>query len=770
MHVSVGRGLWVLIGLMACQTCLAEFRGRRISDVLDELRAQGLTFIYSTQRIPPELRVTTEPTATRGTQLAQEVLAPHGLMLSEVAPRLYAIVADPSFQDRKNAGSNQSAVGGAQVQEIIVQSSRYAVAAEVAPSQAALTQDGVKDTPRLADETLRVLQRLPGVATNGFSSMGSIRGGAPNESAIVLDGLRLYEPFHLKDFMTPVSLLDSRLIDRIEFYSGGFPAPFGERMSGIVDATSVRPGQPRYYELGLNLFHASALMSREFSDGRGHILLSARRGNAGDLAQFSENKFGRPHYSDGFGRMDYRFSERTDGSMEVLLSDDSIEALKSSGSQRAVAEYSNVYAWATLRHAWSDAASTRLIFSYTDLTNERQGTVDQPDTRFITLKDDRLFHIAGIKLDSDVEQGRIAHRFGAQVQRLWGQYNYDLALAFQPDYPFPGSPASSLSRQYSPRPKGYEMSAYWDGKLGVGKRVTLQAGVRLDTQDYGASAPALRNRHYLSPRFAALYRFDSGAQLRASWGRYFQSQGINELEVEDGIEDFYPAQHADHAIVSLDHDLTANINLRVEVYRKWYEDLHPRFENLFDQQVLFPESEFDRVRIDATEARADGAEVFVKFRASRAWSGWLGYTWSRIDDRVDGMNVPRSWDQRHAFNFGLRWSSGPWSGTLASIYHTGWPITQLALTAGANPSLMTDVRNRDRLGAYSTVDMRLTRAFTLRRGQLDVFAEVTNAMAKENPCCVRYTVSDAPSGSSAFTRTVDSWLPLVPSMGVLWRY
>jgi hypothetical protein len=34
------------------------------------------------------------------------------------------------------------------------------------------------------------VQRLPGVAANGFSSIAAIRGGVPNETAIVLDGLR----------------------------------------------------------------------------------------------------------------------------------------------------------------------------------------------------------------------------------------------------------------------------------------------------------------------------------------------------------------------------------------------------------------------------------------------------------------------------------------------------------------------------------------------------------------------------------------------------
>ncbi len=85
------------------------------------------------------------------------------------------------------------------------------------------------------------MQRLPGAATNGVSSLAPTRGGEPNETAILLNGLRLYEPFHLKNFFAPISLLDSRLIDGIEFYSGGFPALYGDRMSAIIDATPFVP-------------------------------------------------------------------------------------------------------------------------------------------------------------------------------------------------------------------------------------------------------------------------------------------------------------------------------------------------------------------------------------------------------------------------------------------------------------------------------------------------------------------------------------------------
>lgn len=773
MRKGAWLALWLLTGSLAWRAVLADVQGRRVGEVLDELRAQGLTFIYSTQLVPASLRVGAVTKARSGLDLATEILSAHGLGLVRAAPGVYAVVSGAPATAVKPAHEAAPPFNVTTPdQEIIVQSSRYTLATEINSSRQSVTQEQVKNIPRLADETLRSLQRLPGTAINGFSSLGAIRGGAPNETAIVVDGLRLYEPFHLKNFLTPVSLLDSRLIDGIEFYSGGFPAPFGDRMSAIVDASTVRPGQPRYYELGLNLFHTTALASREFADERGHILLSGRRGNAGDLARFSENYFGRPHYSDGFARLEYQLDDATQLSIQVLASKDEITALKSEGMQRAVAEYRNVYGWTTLQHRWSDRASTRLIASYTDLANDRLGRVDEPGRRTGSVLDDRLFHVAGLKLDTEVQAVAVDFRFGAEAHRLWGRYDYSLDLDLAPDFPFPGSPGLTLTRTLAPRPEGYEFAAYADARIGLGSRWTLQPGLRVDQQTYEGSAGGQRHGAHWSPRLAALYDLAPRTRLRASWGRYFQPQGVNELQVEDGIDAFHGAPHADHTIVSLDHEFERGIDARIELYRKRYARQYRRHENLFDPLVLFPEAEFDRVGIDGQDGRAEGVELFLRFKQRGSWSGWFGYTWSRAWDDVDGRRTLRSWDQEHAVNWGIVWSRGPWTATVAHIYHTGWPSSRLVLeqdTAGV-PRLVTTERNRDRLDFYSTFDLRLSRIFVLPRGALDVFVEATNALTRLNPCCVQYSVTRGVDGDLLYSRSVDSWLPLVPSAGILWRY
>ena len=192
---------------------------------------------------------------------------------------------------------------------------------------------------------------------------------------------------------------------------------------------------------------------------------------------------------------------------------------------------------------------------------------------------------------------------------------------------------------------------------------------------------------------------------------------------------------------------------------------------MFDPLVLFPEAEFDRVMVDPSSARAIGVETLLRLRQRGPWSGWLSYTWSQVEDRIDDNDVPRSWDQRHAINLGIVWSKGPWTASLANSYHSGWPTTPLAFdSASAVPRVSEDVRNSSRFAAFNSLDLRVTRVFALSRGALDVFVEVTNATSRSNPCCVQYEPRVDAAGNLTYEADFDSWLPLVPSAGFLWRY
>ena len=760
----------VVLGVLfvGAQAAAAALAGRAVSDVLEELRGRGITFIYNTELVPDDLRIITEPTADEPVALARQVLAEHGLTVSQVAPQTFAVVRAPaesqSTSEERSAGSRAPA---ARVEEVVVETSRYTVASDIAGLHAFLDQQQVANLPKLGDETLQAVQRLPGVAVNGFSSVGPVRGGVSNETAIILDGLRLYEPFHLKNYLSPVSLLDSRMIAGLDVFFGGFPVYFGDRMSAIIDAHSVRPDARRYYELGLSLFHTNALAYGTFARERADVLLSARRSNLGELSQLAENDIGRPDYSDGFARLNYTVNDATRVAFTTLLSHDRISAVRASGTERARDESSNAYVWGTLDHDWSSTLHSRVIASYTQVSDERHGRVNDPGHRVGDVIDDRSFDIYGVRIENDWMMGRLTHRFGAEVFRLSADYDYAADVHIEAGFPFIGFPARETVRNVVLHPEGFESAAYWDAKFDLNARWAFEGGVRVDNQTYDDSGDGAQ----WSPRLSVLYNVSPATRLRASWGRFYQSQGINELQVEDGVDRFYPAQHANHSILSLEHAFPQQLDVRLELYRKDYRTLNPRFENLFDPLVLLPELQFDRVQIAPQSARTDGAELWLNWHPDGPWSGWFSYTWSQAQDRIDGEDVNRSWDQRHAITMGLAWRKGRWAATLVDSFHTGWPTTRIFLApAGEAVPIVIGPRNTARYDDFNSLDVRLTHTFTLSRGELDLFFEVTNLAGRANPCCTQPRLVEDQQGNRTLEVRTDHWLPLVPSLGVLWRW
>lgn len=89
--------------------------------------------------------------------------------------------------------------------------------------------------PHFADDALQSVDRLPGVAQNGFAGLMHIRGGESGETRVLLDGFPIREVFHLPDFHGPFSALHASTIRRIDVYTGGFPARYKDWLSGVLD-------------------------------------------------------------------------------------------------------------------------------------------------------------------------------------------------------------------------------------------------------------------------------------------------------------------------------------------------------------------------------------------------------------------------------------------------------------------------------------------------------------------------------------------------------
>ena len=751
-----------ILGIAA--NAAASELGRRVVDVLEDFRDQGNSIAYSEELVPPTMRVVVEPASTAALPKILEILEPHNLTLDAVEGVFVVIpIERPKAQ---SSDAKASATTKESLENITVSASRYEVDRDATSSSFAIARQAIDDMPDFGSDPIRISQRLPGVAASGASARAHFRGGELNEIGIILNGHRLFDPFHVRDYQSIFSTIDARAIDGVEIYTGGFPVQFGDRMSGVVVLESLDPDSPRHTEIGLSVFNTSFLTSSRSGDLQ--WLFSARRGN---LDQVIDKKFGQPSYYDVFSQLEVGLGRNSVLSGNILYADDVVSIVLETDPEELEEVSSttrSLQTWLQLRTDWSNELQSLTALSYTEYDNHRLGSTNDPEKVVAMVDDDREVVEIGVRQDWTF-QPRESHRLqwgygvsnGDAVFSYNGQAEYNgLSALFQDQPP-------SAARSVNAAPDGSRYFAYVADRWRFSPATVLEFGLRWDDQTYSSQ----NSDSQLSPRIGLLKRWSEKLDVRLSWGRYHQAQGIHELQVEDGVTDYWPAQRADQYIASLQYRFSGGTALRVEAFHKRMQKVRPRFENLFDPLALIPELQADRVQLEPSRASASGIEVSVSgSQGELDW--WSSYTLSRVRDKIDGRTEPRSWDQRHAFNAGLSWSNANWDFSLAASVHSGWPTTDLMLVDAAGqqePVAVPGSRNALRLDSFASIDFRVNRRFEFRRGTFSTFLEVSNAFNRRNTCCIDWDISDS-NGDVVLENSDDYWLPLLPAIGFLWEF
>ena len=659
-----------------------------------------------------------------------------------------------------------------EIETIAVSASRYEILRDMAASKFVLDQRTIQNTPDIGEDPMRVVQRLPGAAASGASAKTHFRGGEDGEIGIMLNGHGLFDPFHVRDYQSVFSTIDSRAIEGVEVYTGGFPVRFGDRMSGLVLMESLEALQPRHTEIGVSVFNSSFLTAGSESDRS--WLVSARRGN---LDLVIDPEFGSPSYYDIFGEFTYDFSPNATLSVNALFAEDSVEVILESEPEeleRVVSSTRNGQFWVQLDNRWSEDLTSKLVLSAISFDNRRKGSLNDEEKIVATVADERDVTQFSLRQDWTWSAGK-AHLMQWGIEATYSDASYAYANSAE----YFGFPAlwrdqpESTSLVAAAEPNGGSYAVYFADRWKMSPKTVLEWGLRWDDQTY----TDLSSDSQLSPRLSLLRSLGANTELRFSWGRYHQSQGIHELQIEDGITNFWPAQRADHLIAGLRHLFRDNYALRVEVFRKDMQQVRPRFENLHDPLGLIPEIQPDRVRLDPVSATSKGVEISIdRFNGPFDW--WATYTLSEVTDRINGQDVHRSWDQKQALQGGVSWSNEKWDVALATSIHTGWPTTGLELVEDGVDDEGEPVfvaipgpRNAERFGTFASVDFRISRKWKLQRGSFMAFFEVSNLFNRQNECCRDFDIDeDEDTGEDVFDSDVDYWMPLLPAIGVLWEF
>jgi hypothetical protein len=272
--------------------------------------------------------------------------------------------------------------------EITVTPGLFAIMGNGVSMQQTLTHEDLQNIT-FGEDVYRALKRLPGVTANDFSAKFTVRGSDNEEVLVLLDGMEIYEPFHLKDIAGGgFSFIDVSVIEGANLLTGGFPADYGNRMSGVLEMNSIRPTPGiQHTSLGLSVLNAMYRTEGRLPGDRGVWFLSARRGFLDlilNTAGADEDDAPRPEYYDIHGKVAFQMDNEHQNSLHFLYANDhsvarSYDFLTGAIRKVGSTDYGNAYVWFNSSTNLRPELFSQTVLSVGNLSRNRASEISSPD-------------------------------------------------------------------------------------------------------------------------------------------------------------------------------------------------------------------------------------------------------------------------------------------------------------------------------------------------------------------------------------------------------
>lgn len=630
-----------------------------------------------------------------------------------------------------------------QLDEITITPGRFSIS-ESPPSPYFMPKTEMGKLPLIDNDIYRAVHNLPGVVADDFSARFSLRGGDRDEIVVRLDGMELYDPYHLQDFGGAISVIDMGIVRDAVLLTGGFPAEYGDAMSGVFDVTSGAAKRDRLSgNVGIDLLNTHLILGRPLSGGS--WLLAARRGYIDLLMDFIESEeIFRPQYYDLYGKMSYDVRPVDRISAHVLYAGDSNEIDRTGDDDDLDSRYWNGMLWGRWHHLASEKMLWNVyLFSGRAGREKYEGTdgVDERWLSYVGLKGDMVYN----PVLSQVLKA------GWRWQRSEADYSYFLR-------------EDQTVTSVDARPSGWDLSGYAQDEWQATDWLAGNLGLRLVYQNYSEDLAIM-------PRLALAARLRKNLIVRGAWGIYSQPVQITNLPVEEGIAETQPPERAVHYVLAVEcspklgHTHAAPLFLRTEAYYKTYDDLAGRIKDYGRKEQLF---------ISPESGSARGIEIFAKHALTPRFTWGLGYAFSRAEVETDTGKIPRDFDRRHSLSLSVDyalWNDG-WINAVWR-YHTGDPYTEAwyeeALSEDDNSYVWQKsygAVNGKRYPSYHSLDVRLTKNFRFKKWELILYLQILNLYNRKNVHEYSFEQTVDYAGEISYQKVPEHFLPILPTLGV----
>lgn len=634
-------------------------------------------------------------------------------------------------------------------------------------------RETLQDIPDTSSDAARVLQLLPGAAVAGYTAKTHVRGSRDDENLFRFDGLTLTDPYHFEALQSLNSAIDPTVIDSATSWTGVAPVNYDGASGAVVD---LRPRTVRATLADVRLSNRdfNAVAGLPFGDDRGTLLGEVRLTNEQSPVLWLENPSFGPSLYDYLLRSTWTFSPDSRVAAGLLAVDDQRSTLSTEQApedQRARFESSERYFWL---HSWQNL--TPQLASETFASAERSvdsavGRVDLPAVESGFSSQHNLHKALTLREElSYGPEGAWSLLGGAQAIRAGANDSLDSSAQFLAPFAPGVQPVAQTAIDAAASTWGTALSAYMDLKWRRNEDSQLDLGLRHDSRRFSSSFAG--DAHW-SGSASYRERILPSTTVRAGWGRTAQ------LSVTDLDE--YPDGTLRPAAPRIQNQLDAGIDqavgplwtLHADVYDKREVTPYGTTVDAFTPFSLLPEIALGSRDLTSSGSRMRGLELQLASDPRRPWNGWISYTWSGAQDRIDDQWIDRSWNQPHAAQGGLRWSQGAWHVAAIYSWHSGWPTTPLLASATTwqdprSVALGLGPFNGARLPDPASMDLRIGWAHPWGAGLFEIALEINDVTDARAICCRNYSVMHTTTAYQ-LVETTGYWLGFSPQLTFRWH-
>lgn len=578
-----------------------------------------------------------------------------------------------------------------------------------------LTLAEVKRIPGMANDAVKVVQAMPGVARPRFGGTDVAVRGAPGwASRYYLDGVAVQALYHMGGLN---SIYPSDALNGLDFYPGGFSVRYGGAVAGVIEMRSRPPKTDRVQgHADFSMLNGALFLEGPVNE-RVSFMASARRNFAGDLLKLYFKYSDPKNTSISVAPFFWDYLLRTD----VVLNDNNNLFVSLLGSRDSLGMF---------------------IPSMSAGTEEIEGAMDEMG--FMTI-----FHTLTVGLESDLGSGwsnslRLAGTYAENRMSAFGMANMyeqpligylrnqlsyaandNLTLHFGTDIELINEKLifevnSGQNMIIRDTTDGWVLGivgGYVNVEWRPVERLLLVPGVRYDwypgTEGEETGVPAAR----LSGR----YELTDAHTLKAAVGTYSQ---VRPMTIHKTFGDpTLPPTKAAHYVAGCEWQINDLLNLDAQGYFNSTWDIARSYDARFD----YDESrEIQRRFFSDGRGRSYGLELMLRHSRSDKFFGWVSYTlsrseeWSKIEDRY----ILSSRDEPHHLQLLGSWKLPKnWDFGVRTRFVSGKPTSPIIGTIeNENRKSIRPVygeQNSERHDPFFQVDVRADKKFERRNWNRD---------------------------------------------------